>query len=78
MKISLINPPQPYMIEKHTQAPLGLLYLSAILKREGRIKGIEVLDFSADTIEKAISKIKSSGPWLLLKILIRHKLELEY
>jgi len=28
MRLALINPCQPYLIEQHTQVPLGLLYLS--------------------------------------------------
>lgn len=57
----LVNPPQPYMIEKHTQAPLGILYLSAIIKREKTIKELTVLDLSADSIESSIFKIKNIG-----------------
>lgn len=63
MRMLLINPPQPYMIEKHTQAPLGILYLSAIIKRERTIKELTVLDLSADSIENSILKIKSMSPF---------------
>jgi len=63
MKILLINPPQPYMIEKHTQVPLGLLYLSAIIKRDSRAKKVKVIDLSDHSLEEAITKIKNSGSW---------------
>lgn len=32
MKVVLINPPAPYLIEPHSQCPLGIMYLSAVLK----------------------------------------------
>jgi len=35
MKVCLINPPHPYLIDPKAQAPLGLLYLSAALKKGG-------------------------------------------
>jgi len=59
----LINPPQPYMIEKHTQVPLGLLYLSAVLKRDGRVREVKVIDLSADSMEEATLKIQNNHSW---------------
>jgi radical SAM superfamily enzyme YgiQ (UPF0313 family) len=40
------------MVEKHTQVPLGLLYLSALLKREKDVE-VEVLDLSDVSIDEA-------------------------
>ncbi len=62
MKVLLVNPPQPYMIEKHTQVPLGLLYLSSIIKRDERVSKVVVLDLSAVSIKEAILKIKNIRP----------------
>src|SRR4030042_1065313 len=61
MRIFLVNPPQPYMIEKHTQVPLVLLYLSAIIKRDRCTEEVEVFDVSADSIEEGIAKIRKSN-----------------
>ena len=57
MKIKLINPPQPYLITPKTQVPLGLLYLSAVIKKERPEVEIELLDFSADSIVDAAMHI---------------------
>ena len=54
MKIVLINPPQPYLIEKRTQVPLGLLYLSAVVKRERPGHDVSVVDVSPHTQEEAL------------------------
>jgi len=35
MKVVLINPPAPYLIEPHCQCPLGIMYLSAVLRQSG-------------------------------------------
>lgn len=35
MKAALINPPRKYLIEPEAQAPMGLLYVAAILEQEG-------------------------------------------
>lgn len=62
MRMLLVNPPQPYMIEKRTQAPLGILYLSAVIKRERKeIKDLIVLDSSIDSMKDAVFKIKNFG-----------------
>ena len=45
MKIALYNPPNPFLIEPRTMPPLGLMYLSAMLKREGHeVKVIDLVD----------------------------------
>ena len=49
MRLALIAPPQPYLLTHHTQVPLGLLYLSAVVKRNTNWE-VEVIDYSA-TIE---------------------------
>ncbi len=35
MKATLINPPRSYLIEPEAQAPMGLLYIAAVLEEEG-------------------------------------------
>lgn len=35
MHIALINPPHPYLIQPDSQAPLGLMYLAAVLREAG-------------------------------------------
>lgn len=35
MKATLINPPRKYLIEPEAQAPMGLLYIAAVLEQEG-------------------------------------------
>lgn len=35
MKATLINPPRRYLIEPEAQAPMGLLYIAAVLEQEG-------------------------------------------
>jgi radical SAM superfamily enzyme YgiQ (UPF0313 family) len=57
MKIKFINPPQPYLITPKTQVPLGLLYLSSVIKRDRPNVDVELLDFSADSIDDAALKI---------------------
>lgn len=54
MRIALINPPQPYLLEKQTQVPLGLLYLSAVLKRDHKDIEVDPLDFSAHSVEEVV------------------------
>lgn len=45
MKIALYNPPNPFLIEPRTMPPLGIMYLSAVLKREGHeVKVIDLVD----------------------------------
>ncbi len=35
MKATLINPPRSYLIEPEAQAPMGMLYIAAVLEQEG-------------------------------------------
>jgi len=58
IRIALINPPQPYLVEKQTQVPLGLLYLSAVIKREKPNVKVQVIDFSTFTIKEAALAIE--------------------
>ncbi|HEC61908.1 MAG TPA: B12-binding domain-containing radical SAM protein, partial [bacterium] len=46
MELILINPPQPYLVEKHTQTPLGILYISAVVKRDRPDVDVSVCDLS--------------------------------
>jgi len=57
MKIALINPPMPYLVVPDQQAPLGLLYLSAMIKRHRSDVGIEVLNLSGSFVEEAAGSI---------------------
>jgi radical SAM superfamily enzyme YgiQ (UPF0313 family) len=49
----LISPPQPYLLAHHTQVPLGLLYLSAVIKRERPDVGVVVADCTAMRVDEA-------------------------
>lgn len=60
MKIKLINPPQPYLITPQTQVPLGLLYLSAVVKRDRPGVQIQALDCSVEKVEDAANKIEEA------------------
>jgi len=53
IKICLINPPQPFLLDPITNPPLGLLYLGAVIRDAGY--DVEVYDL-AD--KKAVSRIK--------------------
>ena len=44
MKVALYNPESPFLIDQKVMPPLGLLYLSAVLKRAGH--EVEVLDWA--------------------------------
>lgn len=35
MKIVFIEPPHEYLMRQRTQAPLGMMYLAAVLERSG-------------------------------------------
>ena len=35
MRVALVNPPHPYLIQPDSQAPLGLLYLASVLRLAG-------------------------------------------
>ena len=56
MRLALINPPQPYLIEPQTQVPLGLLYLSAVVKRERPDIDVRVFDASLYSVEEAVER----------------------
>lgn len=52
MKIALISLPHPYLRQPDAQAPLGLLYLAAILERAGI--AVEVKNYATFTDEQAM------------------------
>ncbi len=57
MKLVLINPPQPYLVEKHTQTPLGILYLSAMIKQERPDVDVSICDLSAFSSAEKAAKV---------------------
>jgi radical SAM superfamily enzyme YgiQ (UPF0313 family) len=57
MKIVFISPPQPYLLAHHTQVPLGLLYLSAIIKRERPGVEVSVVDCTAMGVAEAAAAL---------------------
>ena len=57
MRLVLVNPPQPYLIEKQTQVPLGLLYLAAVLKRDCPKIDLKVVDTSPMSITEAVEAV---------------------
>ncbi|MBN3039011.1 MAG: radical SAM protein [Candidatus Omnitrophica bacterium] len=57
MKIALLNPPSPFLLEQKAFAPLGLLYLSSALKSQGfKVEVIDLAD-KENEIEKAVEDI---------------------
>jgi radical SAM superfamily enzyme YgiQ (UPF0313 family) len=59
MKIALVNPPQPYLITPKTQVPLGLLYLSAIVK-QNTLHTVDLKECSTMTVDDAADQM---GPY---------------
>ena len=57
MRLALINPCQPYLVEQHTQVPLGLLYLSAVLKRNCPDVQVQLVDASAMSVQEAVEEM---------------------
>ena len=57
MKIALINPPHPYLIQPNAQAPLGLAYLSAMIKKYRSETEVKILNYSHKSIEETINTI---------------------
>jgi len=57
MRLALINPCQPYLVEQHTQVPLGLLYLSAVLKRNCPDVQAQLVDASALSVQEAVEEM---------------------
>ena len=52
VKITLINPPHPYLLDPKAQSPIGLLYLAAVLLQQGH--DVELLDISDKTVDYEI------------------------
>lgn len=57
MRLVLVNPPQPYLIEPQTQVPLGLLYLSSVVKRDRPHVDVRVFDASPYSVEEAAGRV---------------------
>ena len=49
MKVCLINPPHPYLIKPDSQAPLGLMYMAAVLRTHGHDATISNLSRYGET-----------------------------
>lgn len=60
MKVTLVNPPQPYLITQRTQVPLGLLYLIAMIKQERPDIEASVLDASSMTVDETAEALKDT------------------
>ncbi len=58
MILYLVTVPQPYLITQQTQVPLGLLYLSAVIKREAPHVDVRVLDGSILTVDQLVETVK--------------------
>ena len=46
MKITLVNPPSPFLLSDKVFPPLGILYVASTIRRELPGVDIEVADFS--------------------------------
>jgi len=57
MRVALINPPMPYLVVPNQQMPLGLAYLSAMVKREMGDVEVSLLNLSDLSIGRSISGI---------------------
>lgn len=49
MRICFINPPRPWLVNPHAQAPIGILYLAAVLEQAGHDVRIGRPHLPADT-----------------------------
>lgn len=63
LRLALVNPPQPYLVEQHTQVPLGLLYLSAVVKRDCPDVDVTLVDCSALSVEEALAALGFPNMW---------------
>ena len=57
MRIAIINPPHEYLIQPNAQAPLGLAYLSSMIKKYRPHVQVDILNYSHKTIKEAINDI---------------------
>jgi len=55
MHIVFINPPHPYLKQPYSQAPLGLMYVAAFLRKHNY--DVEILDLSGDQLDQYAIKI---------------------
>lgn len=53
MKVALINPPSPFLLDQKVFPPLALLYLSASLKHE-----VDVFDFGFEEDKNRFGELK--------------------
>ena len=76
MRVMLINPPIDSVLEKgqanpvtsflfYNSAPLGILYIAAVLEREGHT--VAVIDAAAEqlNVEKTVARVEEFGPDLV-------------
>ncbi|MFH1046619.1 MAG: radical SAM protein [Candidatus Omnitrophota bacterium] len=59
MKIALLNPPSPFLIEQKAFAPLGLLYLASALKQTDFDVQIQDLANREDDLESALERVSA-------------------
>jgi len=55
VQVALINPPHPYLIKPDSQAPLGLMYLAAVLRENGHDAAI--VNLSRFSEEEAVEHV---------------------
>jgi anaerobic magnesium-protoporphyrin IX monomethyl ester cyclase len=55
MKVALIYPPHPYLIRPYSQAPLGLAYLGAVLRKNGIT--VDIFNLSGEPTNTALDKL---------------------
>jgi anaerobic magnesium-protoporphyrin IX monomethyl ester cyclase len=58
MKVSLVNPPSPFLIDEKVFPPLGLLYVGAVLESEGM--DVKIIDLAGVPPEKWLGKLEAN------------------
>ncbi len=79
MKYNLINPPKPFLLNQKVFAPLGLLYLGAVLKNEGH--EVVISDMSSldePLIEADVYGISSTTPQFPYAIRVAEMIRCRY
>jgi anaerobic magnesium-protoporphyrin IX monomethyl ester cyclase len=59
MRVALINPPQPYLIEPGRTRPLGLMYLHSAVRNACPDVWVDICDLADETVEAAIERLVS-------------------
>jgi len=59
MRVILINPPHPYLVQPDAQAPLGLMYLAAVVRDQG--SAVELVNLSGVAEVEALELIPSGA-----------------